>query len=109
MVIYFLGSSTVSNISQIDSENTSFVIFNTVWAEKKTTSHFGVAKTFCCSDALKISVQIAYVSKIGCFLICLGLPNWVRLFLVSPNRNISPAVTLHKIQRDNFFSYHAMD
>ena len=56
----------------------------------------------------KISVHIAYVSEIGCFLICLGLPNWVRLFLVSPNRNISPAVMLHKIQRENFF-YHAMD
>ena len=57
----------------------------------------------------KISVHIAYVSEIGCLLICLGLPNWVRLFLVSPNWNISPAVMLHKIQRHNFFPSNAMD
>ena len=67
----------------------------------------GWPKRFCSikNTLSKILVQIAYVSEIGCFLICLGLPNWVRLFLVSPNRNISPAVMLHKIQRHNFFPF----
>ena len=108
MIIYFLWASLPdSNIFQINSENTSFLILDTdPRGEKKALwgVHIG-----CSGNTLsKISVHIAYVSEIGCLLICLGLPNWVRLFLVSPNRNISPAVMLHKIQRDNFFHYHAV-